>query len=245
MDNEWFRDFFDGVAVDFWTAAAPPAGDDIDFLKAVFGPPDGREVLDLACGAGRHAIPLSRAGYGMTAVDLSPAFLAMARKTAETAGVAVDWQRRDMRDLPWRGRFHGAICMGNSFGYIGRAGTKDCVAAVASALESGGSFVLDTGATAESLLPALQQRRWMEVADILFLSSASYDIAGSRLDVEYTFIRGDQREKKTASTSVFTVAELREMFETSGFVIEGTYSSLERDPFRLGSPRLILVARKR
>jgi SAM-dependent methyltransferase len=244
VDNEWFRDFFDGMAVDFWMAVAPPPDDDVAFLQTWFGPANGQEVLDAACGAGRHTIPLAKAGYRMTGVDLSGVSLAHARSAATGTPLAIDWQQRDMRDLPWGDRFAGALCFGNSFGYIGRKGTRDFVAAVGNALRHGGVFVLETGAAAESLLPSLQQRRWMQAGEILFLSSSSYDVSSSRLDVEYTFVRGNDRETKTASTSIFTVAELREMFERSGFTIEGTLSNLQREPFRLGSPRLFLVARK-
>ena len=238
MSSEWFHDFFTGIAVDFWVAVAPSPDDDVTFLRSVFG--GGDEILDVACGAGRHTVPLARAGYRMTGVDVSPSFLAHARK----ADVAVDWQQRDMRDLPWRDRFDGALCFGNSFGYVGRKGTRDSVAAVARALKRGAAFVLETGATAESLLPSLQQRRWIEANDILFLSSSRYDAGEGRLDVEYTFVRGATRETKVAQTSIFTVAELREMFEGYGLAIEATYASPQLDPFTLGAPRLIVVARK-
>jgi SAM-dependent methyltransferase len=238
LDNEWFHHFFDGIAVDFWIAVAPSPDDDVEFLKSVFA--EGGEILDLACGAGRHTIPLARAGYRMTGVDLSAKSLALARD----AGPEIDWQLRDMRDLPWRDRFDGAICFGNSFGYIGREGTRRAIAALAGALKRGGSFVLETGAIAESLLPSLQRERSMQIGDITYSSAATYDVMASRLDVAYTFTRAAERETKTASTSIFTLAELREMFEQCGFAIEGAYASARRDPFTLGAPRLILVARR-
>ena len=239
MSIEWFHDFFGGLAVDFWLAVAPLPDEDITFLQSIFG--DANEILDVACGAGRHTIPLARAGYRMTGVDLSAAFLEHARKSDAT----IDWQQRDMRDLPWPDRFNGALCFGNSFGYLGREGSRDSIAAIARALKRGAAFVLETGAAAESLLPSLQQRRWMEVKDILFLSASSYDIAESRLDVEYIFVRGATRETKTARTSIFTVAELREMFDRCELDVEGLYASPRREPFALGAPRLIVVTRKR
>ena len=238
MSNEWFRTFFEGLAVDFWVTVAPPPDDDIAFLQSVF---TGNEILDVACGAGRHAIALARAGYRVTGVDISPAFLDKAR--AASQGLGIEWRESDMRDLPWRDRFDGVLCFGNSFGYLGRAGTRDSVAAIAKTMKPGARFVLESGAAAESLLPHLQERRWMEAGDILFLSAATYDAGESRLDVAYTFVRGGVRETKTASTSVFTAAELRDMFAAAGLEVEAMYASTAREPFRLGSPRMILVAR--
>ena len=40
------------------------------------------------------------------------------RAAADAGAPGVTWEQRDMRDLPWRGRFDGAFCVGNSFGYL-------------------------------------------------------------------------------------------------------------------------------
>jgi SAM-dependent methyltransferase len=240
VHNDWYRGFFNGTAVDFWMAAAPPPDEDVAFLRSLFT--DGSEILDVACGAGRHAIPLARAGYRVAGVDISADFLERARRASD---VAIEWHQRDMRDLPWKGRFDGVLCFGNSFGYLGRAGTRASIASIAGAMKQGARFVLDTGSIAESILPSLQQRRWIEIGDILFLSAAAYDVNESRLDVEYTFVRGNSRETKTAHTSVFTTGELRDMFEACGLEVESMLASPKGEPFRLGSPRLILIARKR
>src|SRR4051812_37647213 len=170
-------------------AAAPPPDEDITFLRSVFA--DGGDILDVACGAGRHAIPLARAGYRVAGVDISADFLDRAKCASD---VSIEWHQRDMLDLPWKERFDGALCFGNSFGYAGREGTRASIASIAGAMKPGARFVVETGSVAESILPSLQQRRWMTVGEILFLSSATYDVSDSTLNVEYTFIRGSSRE---------------------------------------------------
>jgi SAM-dependent methyltransferase len=242
--NNWFHDFFHGLAVDFWVAVAPSADRDLPFIEKAFGAPGGA-ILDVACGAGRHSIPLARRGYEVTGLDLSLTFLDEARRRSEAEGLPVEWHRGDMRELPWRGRFDGALCFGNSFGYCDREGTRAFVRSLAASLKPGAAFVLETGATAESLLPALTTRRWMEVGDILFFSSATYDAAASRLDVDYSFVRGPIRESATAHTWIYTVGELRELFAHAGLVVEQLCSSPAGDAFRLSDPRLLLVARKK
>ena len=239
MQNNWYQDFFNGTAVDFWMAAAPPPDEDITFLRSVFA--ERSEILDVACGAGRHAIPLARAGYRVAGVDISAEFLDRAKRASD---VPIEWHQRDMRDLPWKERFDGALCFGNSFGYAGREGTRASITSIAGAMKPGARLVVDTGSIAESILPSLQQRRWMTVGEILFLSSATYDVSESRLDVEYTFIRGSSRETKTAHTSIFTTGELRDMLAASGLEVESMLASPKGDPFRLGSPRLIVIARR-
>jgi len=236
---EWFNTFFEGLAVDFWLTAAPPPTEDLDFVQSVFAA--GAELLDVPCGAGRHAIPLAARGYRMTGVDISHGFLEHAR----AADPNVEWHERDMRELPWTARFDGVLCLGNSFGYLDRAGTRDFLASVARALKPGGAFVLDTtSAVAECTLPTLQERRWMQFGEMLFLIATKYNAQESRLDTEYTFLLGAQRETKAAHISVYTIAELRELVQSAGLSVEAMYGTTSREPFRLGSPRLILVGRR-
>ncbi|MDP9362294.1 MAG: class I SAM-dependent methyltransferase [Acidobacteriota bacterium] len=242
--NEWFQDFFDGLAMDFWIAVASSGDSDLQFLESVFGAPDDRDILDVACGAGRHSIPLARRGYSVTGVDLSSSFLGEARRRAEAEQLAITWHRGDMRELPWRDRFDGALCFGNSFGYCDRAGTRAFVRSLANALKPGAAFVLETGAMAESLLPALQTQRWMEVGDILFFSSATYEASLSRLDVEYSFLREGVRETRMAHTWIYTIGEVRELFASAGLTVEQLCASTAGEPFRLGDPKLLIVARK-
>lgn len=243
VNENWYRDFFRGAAVDFWMTAAPPPDDDLALLREVFG--NVGTLLDVPCGGGRHAVAMARHGYDVVGVDISADFLARAREAASAAQVEIELHERDMRDLPWPSRFDGAWCLGNSFGYLGRAGARDFVRAVSVALKPGAAFVLDTSMTAESLLPSLTERREMQFGDILFRSVAAYDVRASRLDVEYSFTRAGVTETNTAHTNVFTSGELCAMLEEAGLHVEELFASPKRDPFRVGAPRLIVVARRR
>src|SRR5207247_9411956 len=49
-------------------------------------PPEGVELLDLACGTGRHLIELARLGMVVAGSDQSAAMLEQARRNLEGAG---------------------------------------------------------------------------------------------------------------------------------------------------------------
>ena len=59
-------------------------------------PARGR-AIDLACGRGRHAIALARAGYDVEAVDISPAALSAAREQAQ--GLEILWHAADLDEF--------------------------------------------------------------------------------------------------------------------------------------------------
>jgi S-adenosylmethionine-dependent methyltransferase len=84
------------------------------------GPVAGRAltVLDAGCGQGTQAIRLARAGYDVTAVDVSDELLELARTTAEDGATAnpmrLRFERADLLDLPaaYAGRFDVVCCHG-------------------------------------------------------------------------------------------------------------------------------------
>jgi len=47
---------------------------------------NARDVLDIGCGVGRHALFLAQQGFNVTAIDLSPAGLDFVRESAAAAG---------------------------------------------------------------------------------------------------------------------------------------------------------------
>jgi SAM-dependent methyltransferase len=243
--TNWYETFFSGLSVDFWIQAAlQPSPEELNFLREQFAIQPGKSVLDIPCGAGRHAVPLAEIGYAVTGLDISAQFLSEARRFAQERGVSVDWQLGDMRTLAFKGEFDAALCFGNSFGYLSRADTKHFLKRLSAVLRDGARFVLESGAVAESILPNLVRSRWMQAGEILFLSSVDYDARTSRLISRYVFIRGAEREEKTAEVIVYTAGELAGLFGEAGFIVEGLFASPAKEPFHVGAPRLLLVARK-
>jgi cyclopropane fatty-acyl-phospholipid synthase-like methyltransferase len=241
----WYQTFFSGLSVDFWVHAAPsPRREELNFLGEQLAIQPGKRVLDIPCGAGRHSVPLAELGYAVTGVDISPQFLSQARRFSEERGVFVDWRLGDMCTLDLEGKFDAALCFGNSFGYLSRADTKHFLKSLSAALRDGARFVLESGAVAESILPNFVRSRWMQVGEILLLSSVDYEATTSRLISRYIFMRGAERDEKVAEVIVYTVGELAELFGEAGFTVESLFASLAKEPFHVGAPRLLLVARK-
>lgn len=61
----------------------------------------GHRVLDVACGTGVVAVTAARRDAHVTALDLTPELLSVARDNAQIAGVAVDWHEGDVESLPF------------------------------------------------------------------------------------------------------------------------------------------------
>lgn len=245
-DDTWFENFFTGLIVDFWRAAMPTEATraEADFLEKTLSVPPGSRILDVPCGDGRLAIELARRGYRLTGVDISEEFLSPARESGWREGLAIEWRRSDMRDLPWRGEFDGAFCGGSSFGFLGDAGDQEFLDAVARAVKPGARFILDGLKAAEVLLPQFRERHDMTFGGLRFEAENRYDHRTGTTENRYTITRGSEKEVKTARHRIYTYRELTVMLEKAGFSDPVSFGSLEGEPFRLGSPRLALAVRR-
>lgn len=72
-------------------------------------------VLDVGCGAGRHAVYLQELGHAVVGIDVSP----MALKVARERGLA-DARRMSITQVSRKlGEFGTILMMGNNFGLMG------------------------------------------------------------------------------------------------------------------------------
>jgi SAM-dependent methyltransferase len=102
----------------------------------------GRRVLDVACGTGKSFVPLLDRGYDVTACDLSPSMVAVARRRLLDPARAFV---ADMRALPAMAKFDLVTCLDDAVNYL--LEPRDLEAALASmrsALRPGGLLVFDT-----------------------------------------------------------------------------------------------------
>jgi SAM-dependent methyltransferase len=79
---------------------------------------EGNRLLDVACGTGLSFIPMLEKGWEVTACDLSPAMVALARgKVGGRAALSV----ADMRELPVFGEFDLVWCLDDAVNYLADA----------------------------------------------------------------------------------------------------------------------------
>jgi len=241
----WWETFFHGIALDFWRAAVTveQTRAEADFIQQQLQVSSGK-ILDVPCGNGRLSLELAARGFDLTGVDVASEFIEEAKTKSAERGLGIEWRQRDMRELPSQAPFDGAFCFGNSFGYLDDRGNADFLKAVAATLKPAARFVIDTGAAAECILPSFQERRWFEIGGITLLINNRYDHEQGRIFTEYTFIRDGKMEQRPSSQRVYTFNEISRMLNDAGMEVSASFSSLSGEPFRLGSQRLLLVARK-
>jgi len=75
----------------------------------------GRRLLDVGCGTGKSFLPMLEWGWEVTACDISPAMLELARAKV---GDAVELSVADMRELPAFGEFDLVWALDDAINYL-------------------------------------------------------------------------------------------------------------------------------
>jgi SAM-dependent methyltransferase len=146
-----------GPSVDLYDArmthVLPPIRGDVAFYPR-WARKAGGPVLELGCGTGRVSIPLARAGFDVTGLDLSPHMLAVARgKWIRLAGSrppahpqlpgAVRWVEGDMERFDLERRFRLIIIPFRAFQHLMTPeAQRRCLACVRRHLARDGRFIV-------------------------------------------------------------------------------------------------------
>ncbi|MEQ1613536.1 MAG: methyltransferase domain-containing protein, partial [Hyphomicrobiaceae bacterium] len=119
---------------------------EVDFIMSAAAIQPHSTILDLCCGQGRHCLELARRGFkNVQGVDRSRYLIRLAKKRAQTEGLAVSFKEGDARNprLP-ENTFDCVAIMGNSFGYFSnKKDDEKVLTMVGKMLRPSGQIVLD------------------------------------------------------------------------------------------------------
>ncbi len=118
-----------------------------DYIEAFFNRYNLKKpelILDLACGTGNLTLELSRRGYDMIGLDMSPDMLSCAAEKSTAAGVTPLWICQDMRNFELYGTMDVILCTMDSLNYILNTPDMELIfSLVKNYLNPGGLFIFD------------------------------------------------------------------------------------------------------
>ncbi|MGH3129367.1 MAG: class I SAM-dependent methyltransferase [Gaiellaceae bacterium] len=204
--------------------------------------PDGGDVLDAACGYGRHSVALARAGYRVVGADRSPVLLAEARRRAGEAEWP-RWVEADYRELPLEdGSFHAVLNLFTSFGFWGEEGDRQALGEFRRVLRPGGALVMEIQHR-DRVMAIFQPRDWHELpGGAALLEERSFDSAAGVITTRHVlWPNGGEPVAVTYELRLYTPGELGELAKQAGFGSVEHFGDLEGAPVSRES-RLLLVA---
>lgn len=249
INDNWYEDFFQGINCELWENAIPieVTKQEVDFLLSELNLQKGQHILDIPCGYGRHAIEFSKRGFNVTGIDISETFMKGLNEKIVSEKLNIQAIQANILDIQLNEKFSGAVCLGNSFGYFNIDRMKVFVGKVASSLESGSKFIINSGMIAESILPNLlnySKNKSYTVGNIKMDVTNIYNVADSYLTSHLLFTKEGQTEEHSFKHYVFTLGEVKRLLKLYGLSTIATYSSTSKEAYNLGDQQVYILAKK-
>jgi SAM-dependent methyltransferase len=238
----WFANWFDTkyYHILYKHRDYSEAAEFVDRIMSRLALPDGAEVLDLACGAGRHALHISQLGYNVTGLDLSPNSIAAARKFQSDS---LRFDVHDMREVYPNVSFDAILNLFTSFGYFdSKDDNVKMLNSVLSMLNSNGVFVIDF-MNANKVIANLVREEQKEIDGINFHIKREYD--GKHIFKYIQLEDEGQHFSFMERVQAIQLEDFERMLHETGFVVEDFYGNYDLEEFDVDqSNRLIIKARK-
>ncbi|MBI2165446.1 MAG: methyltransferase domain-containing protein [Chloroflexi bacterium] len=163
----------------------------VDFIERAMAMPPGSRILDLTCGNTLHLQGLVKRGYRLTGADIAAEAVELARRELQDEGVEAELLTCDLRSMPFKGLFDGAIHMWSSFGTFNAAEDLQILVSVQKALKPGGRFILDV-MPRDRLVREFQRYFWFEDArkDKVILER-DFDPLSGRVTTRWILLKQD------------------------------------------------------
>lgn len=233
--TEWFEEWFGEEYLELY-----PTRDDaegaraVELIRSTLPWQPGWRVLDVACGAGRHARALAAAGARCVGLDLSATLLREAQATTPAWFV-----RADMRRIPIRpGSMDLTVNLFTSFGYFDEdIEHRQALEQMVGTIRPGGWFVID-------FLNAATVRRTLVPEETLRLDGRTVHLTRSiSADGRYvskTVEFGDGRHF-LERVRLFERPDIERMLERAGVTVLHRFGDYGGGRLEPGSPRTILM----
>ncbi len=249
IKDNWYEDFFQGINCELWEKAIPAewTKQEVDFLVSELNLQQGQHILDIPCGFGRHSVELAKRGFNVTGIDISETFIKSLTDTINSERLNIKAVRADILSIKLDQKFSGAVCMGNSFGYVNFDKMKIFVQKVASSLETGSKFIINSGMIAESILPNFlnySKNKTYTVENITMDITNVYNVEDSYMISNLLYTKEGKTEEHSFKHYVFTLGEVKRLLELYGLSTIATYSSASKAEYSLGEQQVYIVAEK-
>ncbi|MEY2934664.1 MAG: hypothetical protein RL033_5413 [Pseudomonadota bacterium] len=219
---------------------------EVNCIEESLGVAPGGQILDLACGAGQHAVELAARGYDLVGFDLSQSQLDWASGLALERNQRLQFTNGDMRELSYQESFDAIYSWNTSFGFFEEDKNFDAAQRIFKALRPGGRFLLDV-INRDFVVAQQPGQTWFEGDGCVCIDDVTIDFITSRMRVKRTLMLTNGKNREcTYSVRIYSLHELGKLLHDVGFKILKVSGRPEMPGVFFGStsPRVIILAGK-
>ena len=225
---------------------------DLDFYKAWLPKHPKAKILELCCGTGRLTLPIAKAGFDITGIDITPSMLEQAAKKANEAGLQIEFVEGDMRSFDLNEKFDLIFIPFNSIHHLySNEDFFQMLTSVKKHLKEDGLFLFDCfNPNIQYIVDAGKEQQEMsryttqDGREVLIKQQMQYEskVQINRIQWHY-FINGQFDSVQNLDMRMYFPQELNTYLEHSGFKIEHKFGSFEKESFENSSEKQIFVCK--
>jgi SAM-dependent methyltransferase len=237
----WWNDLYDDALADVLMSSDAGVDATVAFLVGALRLSPGDAVFDQCAGTGRLAIPLTRWGARVFAVEQAARYVERARAREPALQIVTGDAFAYVPPAPCR----GALNWWTSFGYLpDDAGNQRMLRRAFEALGPGGRFALDymnvPGICAHFRPHDIQRR-----GELLVLRDTRLDLAAGVMHKTWMFVGPDgTRRERPSQVRMYAPDRLVQLMIEVGFARCEVFGDVDGQALTLASPRCIVVAER-
>lgn len=216
---------------------------EIDFLIRYTELDHSLEILDLACGHGRHANSLALLGHKLTGIDCNQDFLKIAHEEASNLGVNVKYIHEDMRKINYRNAFDRIFVLFTTIGYFDETQNEEVFKKIFEALKPKGIFCFDSH-NRDTFMSYYLPSSVVEREGNFMIDQRSFDPLSGRCMTKRTVIRNQESNSFNFSVLFYNPTEIIKLFKQIGFSSVNFFEDWSGKPLGPESKKMIVIAKK-
>ena len=236
--KEWYSSWFDTpfYHILYKDRGFEEAQTFMETLTAYLNISDGHEILDLACGKGRHSKYLSSIGYAVTGLDLSRESIDYAKQYENDN---LHFAVHDM-SKPYTKKFDAVFNLFTSFGYFENdEDNLNTIKAIKANLKPNGIGVIDF-MNVDFVLNNLVTEEVKTIEDITFKLNRSFEKGHIIKDIAFT-INGENYNYQER-VKALKLEDFKSFFKSAGIELLEVFGDYKLNAFQKNnSERLIMI----
>ncbi|MBA3722843.1 MAG: class I SAM-dependent methyltransferase [Parachlamydiaceae bacterium] len=216
---------------------------ELDFLVKYTELNEPLEILDLACGHGRHANALAQLGHKVTGIDITEGFLKYAREEASKLDEKVSYINQDMKELKYNNFFDRIFVLFTSLGYFEDDQNEKIFKNIFNALKPNGIFCFDSH-NRDTYLTYFLPTSAVEREENFMIDQRSFDTLTGRCLTKRTVIFDKSIKSFQYSVRFYNPTEIIKLLKNIGFSSITFFENWEGKLLGQDSKRMIVVAKK-
>jgi SAM-dependent methyltransferase len=239
--------------LDFWTAIVPfvyceevlsQTAQEVESILASLNSPSKLEILDAACGIGRHSVEFAKRGYRVDALDNSSDLLEVGKKNTSQN---VTWINQNLKSFSSSNSYDLVCNLYYSFGFVDPEDSRIDETILSNffhSLKGGGTLVMQLIGR-DAVETYFHPKFWIRKGDNLFLlNQRNMNYESGVLHESFFLLDDGEVSEYVLETRLYYPDQIKQILENMGFININLYGDWNRSSYTEKSSFLLVVAQK-